>query len=242
MQKIITLIIFFAFQISLAQSASEYNAGAISAFNAGNYAQAKDYFEQSLAQADTAKTNYNLANTCEKLGEIGKAKAYYMRAIYQDPRLKEAVFNLNALDKKYALSPYNTSNSDFFFDELSHNEWIVILAISLWLVSIFFIVLPLLKIYKAWQSFLGLIFSLSSVLSAFGVSYWHSYANTAISLSDNAPLKLSPTPTSDNIYTAKQAQVFCIKKQQGNFYLLQDSNKKAWTPLDDINFMRVIKR
>lgn len=240
MQKFIRLIIlFFVMQSSFAQSASEYLSGANTAYKAGNYAQAKTYFIQALAQQDTAFLNYNLANTCEKLGEIGEAKAYYMRAIYQNPRFKEAIFNLNALDKKYALSSFNTTRADLFFDELSHNEWLILSAIFLWLAIFFLIILPFLKVNKPWQYFLGLIFIATFALSASGVYYWNCYANTVVALVDNAPLRYSPTKDSTTSSTLKAGQLANIKKQNKDYALLESSSKKGWAILDNKDFMQV---
>jgi len=240
MYRIIKIaFLFFSPLALLGQSSQEFFHLGCSAYKNGNYAQAVEYFLESSKISPVAKTDYNLAITYDKLGEIGYAKVHYMRALSKEPRFREANANFKLFLKKYNLESPTQNYIDEFYSELSMNEWILITVVSFWLTIVALIIIPILqkksggKIFVS-GIFLGLILLLFLILSSMAIYYWVSFSKTAIAIKDEAPLQISATEFSPIATTIKKGQSAKIIKQVSDFYLLDNlSGKRGWTRLNE---------
>ena len=241
MQRIVALVLFFACSLgAVAQSAGEYFSLGVNAYSKGDYDSAKEFFAKSLEKAQTPQGNYNLANACLKLGQNGLAKAYYMRALYEMPRFREAQSNLNSLDKKMGFDEFSFSKYDEFLNELSYNEWVAAAAISLWGAIFLLVVLPLMRKSAAWQIFLGIILFLLFFVSACGAFYWREYLNCVVAVGGEPVLTLSPANESPVVATLKEGQLAQIESQNNGFVLIEtNGGKKGWARLDGKAFKKV---
>ena len=241
MQRIVALVLFFACSLgAFAQNATEYFSLGVNAYSKGDYASAKEFFAKSLEKAETPQGNYNLANACLKLGENGLAKAYYMRALYEMPRFREAQSNLNSLNKKMGFDEFSFSRYDEFLNELSYNEWVAIAAISVWGAIFLLVVLPLMRKSAAWQIFLGIILLLLFFVSAYGAFYWREYLNCVVAVGGEPVLTLSPANESPVVATLKEGQIARIAAQNNGFILIEaNGGKKGWAKLEGNSFKKV---
>ena len=63
-----------------------YNADGIYLFSRGDYRQARDSFQAALAVLpEDQSLRYNLAQSCEKLGDLDRAEKLYQESIARDP-------------------------------------------------------------------------------------------------------------------------------------------------------------
>lgn len=241
MQRIVALVLLFACSLgAFAQNATEYFSLGVNAYSKGDYASAKEFFAKSLEKAETPQGNYNLANACLKLGENGLAKAYYMRALYEMPRFREAQSNLNSLNKKMGFDEFSFSRYDEFLNELSYNEWVAIAAISVWGAIFLLVVLPLMRKSAAWQIFLGIILLLLFLVSAYGAFYWREYLNCVVAVGGEPVLTLSPANESPVVATLKEGQIARIAAQNNGFILIEaNGGKKGWAKLEGNSFKKV---
>lgn len=241
MQRIVALVLLFACSLgAFAQNATEYFSLGVNAYSKGDYASAKEFFAKSLEKAETPQGNYNLANACLKLGENGLAKAYYMRALYEMPRFREAQSNLNSLNKKMGFDEFSFSKYDEFLNELSYNEWVAIAAISVWGAIFLLVVLPLMRKSAAWQIFLGIILLLLFLVSAYGAFYWREYLNCVVAVGGEPVLTLSPANESPVVATLKEGQLARIAAQNNGFILIEaNGGKKGWAKLEGNSFKKV---
>lgn len=241
MQRIVALVLLFACSLgAFAQNATEYFSLGVNAYSKGDYASAKEFFAKSLEKAETPQGNYNLANACLKLGENGLAKAYYMRALYEMPRFREAQSNLNSLNKKMGFDEFSFSRYDEFLNELSYNEWVAIAAISVWGAIFLLVVLPLMRKSAAWQIFLGIILLLLFLISAYGAFYWREYLNCVVAVGGEPVLTLSPANESPVVATLKEGQIARIAAQNNGFILIEaNGGKKGWAKLEGNSFKKV---
>ena len=241
MQRIVALVLLFACSLgAFAQNATEYFSLGVNAYSKGDYTSAKEFFAKSLEKAETPQGNYNLANACLKLGENGLAKAYYMRALYEMPRFREAQSNLNSLNKKMGFDEFSFSRYDEFLNELSYNEWVAIAAISVWGAIFLLVVLPLMRKSAAWQIFLGIILLLLFLVSVYGAFYWREYLNCVVAVGGEPVLTLSPANESPVVATLKEGQIARIAAQNNGFILIEaNGGKKGWAKLEGNSFKKV---
>ena len=113
------LLLTHAFPELQAQTADEYFMLGNNAYASGDFARAKENYMSADKEKSAAEISYNLANTCAKLGDKGEAMLHYMRALYQNPRMREAEANMSVFAKDNSLETPDGIFTLPFFAELS---------------------------------------------------------------------------------------------------------------------------
>jgi len=238
-QKILIILTFAPIlclcQISTAQTADEHFMLGNNAYKNGDFARAKENYQNALkSSTPTAELYYNLANTNAKLGKRGEALLDYMRAIYESPRMPEAHANLKMFAKDTSIDLPQKTQIEELLSELSESEWTTIGFIAFWAAVLLIFIPPLYSGNNMATVFLAIISTSVFVVAIVAVFDWQAYAQTAISVVDNAELKLSPTDTAPVSSIATEGQMASILKRHGDYVYLETKNgKRGWASTKD---------
>ncbi|HLD45009.1 MAG TPA: tetratricopeptide repeat protein [bacterium] len=142
---IFLLLLFFSSLLSFAQDQPSidpaFEAGK-TAYFANDYAQAVVQFEKVLRDhPDNGYAQYNLGNAFFKLGELGKARLYYEKAVLRLPRFQDLQINSDLLKQKLtdavekSFGDYLSGTFYFWIGYLTMSEGrilVILLSIGLW--------------------------------------------------------------------------------------------------------------
>lgn len=232
MHNIIKVIFLFIFMsaVGYSQTASEYFELGRKAYERKDYSLSVENFEASAKLSPDFSVFHNLGNSYLKLGKYGYAELNYLRAFCLNPRSADTNANLLLLQKEKGI--YNLEQSYFarFAYELSLSEWYVIAFVSFWGALCFFI-LPYLFfkqsiafLFVASMSLIIFIVSIASMIS------WKKIVNSAIAVSDDVVLKLSPAedaPPCASMFDGQIAHI--LKRYNGYVFVTTHNNKAGWT-------------
>ena len=212
------------------QTAQEFFMMGNNAYKAQDYARAKEnYLESQKGGMADSDLLFNLANTHAKLGEKSQAQLAYMKALYRNPRMREAEANLAILAKDASLELPSKDGAASFCYELSEYEWTIIAFVSFWLMAIFVFVPPLYFKKSAVWTFLALACTIVMLTAIAGIYNWRTYASTAIAMSDDTPLLVSPASNAPITARMAEGQIAAVKKRFGDFmYVEAPSGKCGW--------------
>ncbi len=213
-----------------AQTAQEYLMLGNSAYERGDYADAKENYQNAINEGgNSAELYFNMANTSAKLNQKGNAVLYYMKALVQQPRMREAEANLKLFAKDNGIQLPEKSSIEMYMLELSQYEWIILTVISFW-IAIAFIFIPRMYFKKiSAYIFLALIFIVITIVGFFGIIKCNDIKNTAIALTDDVALRLSPTlhaPVDTTVHEGTFAKI--LKRHNDFVYVQTKSGKKGW--------------
>lgn len=234
-----TLIPLLSLSSLSAQTASEFFELGKKAYEVQNFQKAKEDFESAARLGYGAVAYHNAANANVKLGHLGEAMLDYERARYLNPRMPETLANIESLKRTLGIASAKKNYYDILFGELSNSEWVALACASFW-IALFTFVLPVLfKRKKSSYKFLGIFSSAIFILSIIGVIYWSEHRNTAISISSDALLKLSPAENAPNIAPLSEGKSAIIRKEKNGYMMLQTPDGKwGWAKPELIKKVR----
>ncbi len=214
----------------VAQTAQEYMQLGNQAYEKQDFTQAKEFYTDAIkAGGKSAELYFNLANTNAKLGKKGEALLYYAKANVVAPRLREAEANLKIFAKDNAINIPQKNAVEIYLLELSMYEWILIAFASFWFVVLFLVVPPLYNKQNSVSIFASLIFIVILSIGIYGIVRWQNINNTAIALSDDVALRISPTSHAPVVSTVHEGIFAKILSKKNNFiYVLTPSGKRGW--------------
>lgn len=218
-----------------AQTADEFFMLGNTAYKNGEYARAKEnYMDAMKAGGASAELSFNLANTCAKLGHKGEALLYYLRAVYENPRMREAEANLEMFAKDNSLTvPFDVFPSKFMM-ELSDSEWALAAFVSFWIGVLALVFPPLFARKNAAWIFAAIIAFAITATSATALYGWHCFKDTAVAVRPDAPIRVSPTPDAPIVSMAADGSIAIVKKRHGSFeYVETDKKQYGWASKDD---------
>ncbi len=231
------LLLSFLLPIALnAQTAEEYFKLGNNAYKAQDYIKAEsDYLEALKLNPSNPDLLFNLGNTYVKLNKAPYAQLSYMRALYLNPRMREASANLEILAKDASLEIPELNGAIAFYNELSILEWTLLAFTSLWLAILFLIVPPLyFKKSPVWI-FTSLICAITLLVSSFGIYNWMCFADTAVAMKDDVPLRISPVENAPVSARLSAGQISQVKKTLGDYlYIETDTGKCGWAKFGDV--------
>lgn len=217
----------------LAQTPQELFELGTRAYRQSDYKTAAAYFEQSAQKGFGAAAYHNAANSYAKMSQNGLAMLNYERARYLKPRSPETVANISAISKLSGTPEKKRNFADVFFGELSNFEWAMLAICSFWIGVI--IASASIMFRKSGNS-VKTAMSLSSlvfIISIAGTIYWSDMRNTAISVSQDGVLKLSPAKNAPAIAPFPEGRRGIIKQRRGNYLRLQTPDKKiGWAEVE----------
>lgn len=213
-----------------AQTAEEFFLLGNNAYKKGDFARAKENYSEAAKLGDpSAELFFNLANTCAKLNLRGEAYLNFLRAIYENPRMREADANLIMFAKDNSLPlPPNVFLADFL-SELSDSEWTAAALITFWLAAMSIVLPPLYGKKSAASIFLALVMFALFALSATGLHGWTAYKNLAVAITADVPLKAAPAAGAPASAMASEGQVARIEgRKNGYVYVETPTGKRGW--------------
>lgn len=223
----------------LAQTPQELFELGTRAYRQSDYKAAAAYFEESAQKGFGAAAYHNAANSYAKMSQNGLAMLNYERARYLKPRSPETVANISALSKVSGTPEKKRSFADVFFGELSNFEWAMLAISSFW---IGIIIVSTCIIFRKKGNFAKislLLSSLAFIISIAGTIYWSDMRNTAISVSQDGVLKLSPAKNAPAIAPFPEGRRGIIKERRGEYLRLQTPDKKiGWASLENVKPLR----
>ena len=231
----LTLIALCLSQTAFSQSADELFALATRSYNSQNYQKAAEDFEKSAALSGNASAYHNAANAYLKQNKPGLAILNYERARYINPRSPETNANIASLKSQLGTHERERTLVDTIFGELSNGEWIVVAVSSFLICALCFALIPLFIKGKNRFKLLGYISAIAFALSCAGTIYWSEMRSTAISISQDAMLKLSPAANAPATVAFPEGRSAVIRREHGNYLLLQTPDKKwGWANKRDV--------
>lgn len=236
-----TILFLSAFAASVfsasAQTALERFMLGNNAYNAGDYARAEENYRAAIdGGSGGAELYYNLANALAKQGKKGDALLNYKRAVYNAPRMREAAANLEMFAKDNSLDSGLGGFSIPAASELSETEWTLCAFAAFWIAVLLILVPPLFGKRTMPAVFLAIVCASLFVYAVLAVRDWESYADTAVALKADSPLRISPTPTAPISAVADEGQCAKISKRCGDyFYLETPTGKKGWAAKADFS-------
>ena len=222
-------------QPAFSQSADELFELATRSYDAQNYQKAAEDFEKSAALSGNAGAYHNAANAYLKQNKAGLAMLNYERARYINPRSPETNANIASLNSQIGARQRERTLVDSILGELSNGEWIVLAVSSFWICAACFAIAPLFIKGKNRFKLLGYISALGFLLACAGTIYWSEMRNTAISISQDAVLKLSPAANAPATAPFPDGRSAIIRREHGEYLLLQTPDKRwGWANKKDV--------
>lgn len=218
------------FAAASAQTAQEYFKLGNSAYNRADYPAAlENYLEAAKKGGGSAELFYNTANACAKVGKLSLAELYYLRAIYANPRLREASANLETLAKDGALEIPQMGIAQTALAELSEGEWTALALAAFWGTVLLIAIPPLYGKRSAALAFLAIVCAITMCVSVAGIFNWRAFANRAVAVGEAPSLRISPAPEAPVCAILADGQLAKIRKSRGDFLYLETSNgKRGW--------------
>ena len=224
-----------------AQTANEFFMLGNNAYKSGDYKRAVECYKSAIEQKlDSAEVRYNLANALAKLDKKGEALLNYKRAIFNSPRMREATANLQMFAKDNSLEDGSSHFATPLIAELSDTEWTTAAFIAFWGAVLMLYIPPLFARRSTATIFIAILFIAIFAMLVFSISNWRAYANSAVSIKQDVPLRLSPTPDAPISSIVDEGQTASIEARHGDFiYVETPKGKRGWTSIKD--FVPVIE-
>ncbi|MBR4597053.1 MAG: hypothetical protein IKO42_01505 [Opitutales bacterium] len=222
-----------------AQTPQELFELGMRSYKNADYEAAAKYFEDSAQNGGGAAAHFNAGNAHAKMKKPGLAILSYERARYLNPRSPEAPANISAVSKSIGIPEGKSGLADSFFGELSNSEWIIAASCGFWI----FTLSALLPVFLRKRN---CAFKIAAVLgggifcvAVAGTIYWSQMRNTAISISQDAVLKLSPAKNAPAIAAFPEGRRAIIKERKGGYLRLYTPDKKSgWASLENVKPVR----
>lgn len=221
--------------LAFSQSSDELFELGARAYDAKNYQKAAENFEQSAYLSGSAAAYHNAANAYLKQNKAGLAMLNYERARYINPRSPETNANIASLSSQIGARQRERTLVDSILGELSNGEWIVLAVSCFWICAACFAIAPLFIRGKNRFKLLGYISALGFLLACAGTIYWSEMRNTAISISQDAVLRLSPAANAPATAPFPEGRSAIVRREHGDYLLLQSPDKKwGWADKKDV--------
>lgn len=172
------------------------------AYEAKNFSQALQYYEEEVHSAPSSATYYNLGSTYYRLKKYGKAILAYRRSLRLDPDNADARHNLARVE---ANLPYRIPTVDDSLWNALLSRWIDVHSISYWTYGIFIFLLFSFVGFGLWRLsskiFVQKIGFTSCIIGIIGFTFTTFSAYRALSLykdTSAAVVTATSLPTSIN--------------------------------------------
>ena len=196
---------------------------------AGNYAQAVEAFQKSLAEQSAAGTLLNLGIVEWRSGRTGQAILSWEQSAWLNPFDQDARNNLNFARLAAQLEPLELAWYETASTWLPANRWAWIACVSLWLAVAMMILPGVLRARKAgWQqtlAALGFCVFLLSLPPNLGVVM---RSNLGILLEKKTVLRLTPTRESEVVSSLTAGESVRKIRARGNYFFVRTQHGSGW--------------
>ena len=208
-------------------------------YNKADYDSAAKYFESAAQKGYGAAAYHNAGNAFAKAQNPGLAILNYERARYLSPRSPETAANIASLSKSLGIPESKSTLADSFFGELSNAEWIITASVGFWILLAGALTPVFLRKKNSAFKIAAVIGAGIFCVGIAGAIYWSQMRNTAISVSQDALLKLSPAQNAPAVASFPDGRRAIIKERRGNYLRLATPDKKSgWASLENVKPVR----
>jgi tetratricopeptide (TPR) repeat protein len=210
-------------------SAEELFQAGVTAYRAGNYAQATEAFSQSTTLQPASGALQNLGNAQWQRHHTGAAILAWEQALWLDPFNQSARQNLRFARKTAQLDAPDLAWYEVISTWLPVTWWAWIAGVSLWL-SVGVVMLPgILRRRKAtWHqaiAALGLMVFLLSVPAHIGVE---TRSRLGFVMQKDTPLRLTPTLEAQTVTRLAAGEPARKVRARGNYLLIRNGRVVGW--------------
>jgi len=231
--RIITIVLFTLLQLAMAQEADYLFQQGNTHYQNGEYEQATEDYEAVLQQGyESAELYYNLGNAYYKTNQLGKGILNYERAHELAPKDPDIQYNLEiarlrVVDKipepppYFLLSVWNTAKNVLTLSQLS------ILAIALWILFVFIVVLRWLVRKKFVSQLTRLTFMPVLILLLFFTFMFavrfqeHTTTREAIVIVDKVDVTSSPSQDAQQVFSLHEGVKVNITESSSDYYRIR---------------------
>jgi tetratricopeptide (TPR) repeat protein len=201
----------------------------ISAYESGNFGQARAIFAAAEQHGVSAALEYNFGNACFETKDYGGAVLHYLRALALNPRDPDTRQNLALARQAAGISVPDPTALERFSSWLSVDGWTWTAAIAGW-AMIYLALLPRLFRWRGLAPWLLCAASLGVTIAAgVALSGWHQHAQDGVVLRADTPLKLAPTENSQVIGVVQSGEIGQAQEQYHDyFYTRTADGRLGW--------------
>lgn len=236
MKTIIPFILLISIPLIHASSFQQANE----AYQNKDFPQAIKLYKESLQAFQSLEQHYNLANAYFENKEYAPALLHYQKALIFAPQNPDILRNLNLANEALNIHPKKPSVIEIFAHLLpAHTwSWIYIGALSL---ALILLILSLFLSKKLWIQFPFWTFT-SLIITCLALHFfYHNKLQSALVLTDNAPLRISATSTSPSITQLPQGSPIKVIKTNHNSpqwtFAKTNKNQEGWLSKEDFNLI-----
>lgn len=205
------------------------------AYQAGDFAGAREHYDAALAQTQSAPLYFNLGNTAQRLGDYGLAIYAYEKALRLAPGNPDVKANL-ALARRAADVAAPPAS---LFSHLAHfttvNRWTMITVIFAW-AGLIFLLLPRLGARRSgWTVTLGILCWLVALVGSVALWGYHQERDRAFVVSPEAIVRTSPAGESDVIVKPAAGTAVELGRIHGDHVRVKlRDGRSGWIALQDV--------
>ena len=223
---------FFSALMSEATDMPVFERG-LEAAKTAEYGKAADAFTASLGTQPASGTLLNLGLVEWRRGRVGEAVLSWQRALWIDPRNREAQNNLRFAGRSADIDLPELTWFEVASTWLPSNNWVWITSVSLWLAACMVTLPGILRWRRAgWHQSLaavGLGVFLLSVPAHVGVV---TRTNIGVVLEKGALLRLTPTEQAEMVSPLAAGESARKLREKGNYWFVNTRHGNGWIRKD----------
>jgi tetratricopeptide (TPR) repeat protein len=232
---VLLLDLIFCPAISRANTANDYFAQGVAAYQAGEFPEAATAFQKSAQARPAAGTFINLGLAEWRRGHAGTAILAWEKARWLNPFDRRAAENLKLARAVAQVGEPQLTWFETASTWLPPNAWVWIAGASLWL-AIGALVLP--RIFRwqksggqQWLAALGGGVFVLAMTANIGVV---TRTETGFALAKETALRLTPTQTGEIIATLPAGEPARKLQARGNYFLVRTTSGTGWMAREEL--------
>lgn len=209
--------------------------GAVSAYENGDFEEAKNGFLSLVDQSASEAVFYNLGNTFYQLRDYPSAILFYERAFVLNTGNPDVRANLKITREAAALEPVEISRWTDLAFRLNWSSWGFVLSVAFWTIIAVVLLSRPTRLPKIWRNtvlLLSLVFLGFSVWSQY---IWFKMSERAIVIDSETHLRVAPTASSPLEERIPPGSTVAVKEGYGDFYQVQTRDgDRGWVLASEI--------
>jgi hypothetical protein len=205
------------------------------AYQAGDFARAREHYDAALAQTQSAPLYFNLGNAAQRLGDYGLAIYAYEKALRLAPGNPDIKANLALARRAADVAAPPASLLSHLAHFTTVNRWTLITVIFAW-AGLIFLLLPRLGARRSgWTVTVGLLCWLVTLVGCMALWGYHQERDRGFIVSSDAIVRTSPAVESDVIVKPAAGTAVTLGRVHGGHVrvALRDG-RNGWIALQDV--------
>jgi hypothetical protein len=199
----------------------------VTAYGSGDFAAAKNFFEEIPLEKRTVSIFQNLALAEAQLGNLGPCVLNLRRALEMNPANGDLTAALNDLLREADLPPFKRSWTAAFAQIFTYGHWGVMGTFSLWIAIACAIFLRFRKNRRRWLLFSTIFFGLGAGAAGWNMGKLAREEREAIVLRDTTTQKIPSSHAPATGFLRAGTRVYHCGKQR-QMILVQTIDGKKW--------------